>query len=589
MLIFTLANERQRRQIHHQEGPIEFGRLQQGHCARIVVDDPYTSRDQVRVEEVSGGEVRVQNLGAPVTLPDGSQLNVGEARQMQPPVRVVFGRSTLDIGAIPNEDTGAAPDSSMQTIARPVAAAESKTLKSTPPRAGRVPSADTLAQWFEVLLNIQRGAAGSNEYYADTARAVVELVGLDRGLVLLRKQHVWDVVASYSASGSENRQFSQRVLLQVKSERRTFFQNFQDASAGQSLMGVEAVVASPIFDEKDKVAGVVYGSRDMRSAEASQKGIEPLEAQFVQVLAGAVSSGLARLAREADAARARVQFEQFFSPELARALERDAEILAAKERELSLLFADLRGFSRISERIGASETYLLLSDILDRFTNQIMDHGGVVIDYYGDGLAAMWNAPTDTPQHADRAMEAALAMQNDLPAINSQWAEKLGGLIRLGIGLHTGKAQVGNSGSRRRLKYGPRGHAVNLTSRVEAATKVLGVPCLLTGATRAALTKLTPVRRVCRARLTGMTEAVELFELAAFGDHPTWLAQREKYEAALALYEKRRIEECIAACHEMQAQFGAADGPTSWLLKQAEARLTAGDAPFDPVFSVETK
>jgi adenylate cyclase len=348
-------------------------------------------------------------------------------------------------------------------------------------------------------------------------------------------------------------------------------------------------VASPIFDEKDKVLGVVYGCRDMRTAEAGQRGIEPLEAQFVQVLAGAVSSGLARLARETDAARARVQFEQFFSPELARALERDSGILGAKERELSLLFADLRGFSRISEQIGASETYLLLSDILDRFTNQIMDHGGVVIDYYGDGLAAMWNAPTETPQHADRAIEAALAMQNELPGINSQWAEKLGGVVRLGIGLHTGKAQVGNSGSRRRLKYGPRGHAVNLTSRVEAATKVLGVPCLLTGATRAALSKLPPVRRVCRARLTGMIEAVELFELAAFSDHPTWLAQREKYEAALTHYEKKRVEECLAACRAIQEQFGAADGPTNWLLKQAETRLAAGEEPFDPVFTVETK
>src|SRR5262249_52486127 len=161
------------------------------------------------------------------------------------------------------------------------------------------------------------------------------------------------------------------------------------------------------------------------------------------------------------AARARVQFEQFFSPELARALERDSGILAANDRELTLLFADLRGFSKISERIGASETYLLLADILDRLTNQIMDHRGVVIDYYGDGLAAMWNAPTEVPQHADLAVQAAAAMIGELPTINSHWKERLGGEIRLGMGLNTGRAQVGNSGSQRRLKYGPRGHTVN--------------------------------------------------------------------------------------------------------------------------------
>ena len=76
MLLFTLANERQRRSIQHNEGPIEFGRLQQGQCARIVVDDPFTSRDQLRIEELPGGEVRVANLGSPVTLPDGTSLGV---------------------------------------------------------------------------------------------------------------------------------------------------------------------------------------------------------------------------------------------------------------------------------------------------------------------------------------------------------------------------------------------------------------------------------------------------------------------------------------------------------------------------------
>jgi len=596
MLLFTLANERQRRSIQHIDGPIEFGRLQQGQCARIVVDDPFTSRDQLRIEELPTGEVRVANLGSPVTLPDGSQLNVGAARRFTPPVRLVFGCSTLEIGLIPNAD--AAPSTGMQTIARP-GQNDTGSVKDLF-KKGRVPTAEMLAQWFETLLNVQRAAAGSSEFYAETARAAVELIGLDRGLVLVRRRDVWEVIASHSAASestatkhtrppsSDNRQFSQRVLLQVLNEKRTFYQSFDEANAAQSLMGIEAVVASPVVDEKNNVVGVVYGSRDMRTVAGGQ-GITPLEAQFLQVLAGAVSAGLARLGREADAARARVQFEQFFSPELARALERDAGILAAQQRELTLLFADLRGFSKIAERIGAKETFLLLADILDRLTNQVMDHGGVVIDYYGDGLAAMWNAPTETPNHAQKAVQSALAMQSELPAINSVWAEKLGGLIRLGIGLHTGTAQIGNSGSRRRLKYGPRGHAVNLTSRVETATKIFGVPCLLTGATRSSLQQPVPLRRMCRGRLTGMTDPVELFELAAFSDHPNWLAQRDRYEQALVHYEKQRPAECLTACQALQTDFGLGDGPTTWLLRHAEKVLAAGEPTYDPVFAVETK
>jgi hypothetical protein len=152
--LFTLANERQKKQYQHLQGPMEFGRLQQGQCARIVVEDPYTSRDQVRIEELPDGNVRIQTLGSPVTLPDGSQLGTGNAKQFTPPLRIVFGRSTLDIGVIPNEDD-TQPRSSLQTLNKPVAS-DSGNIKPPSAKLGRVPSADTLAQWFETLLTVRR-------------------------------------------------------------------------------------------------------------------------------------------------------------------------------------------------------------------------------------------------------------------------------------------------------------------------------------------------------------------------------------------------------------------------------------------------
>jgi adenylate cyclase len=575
MLFFLLANERQRKQIQHAHGPIEFGRRPVEGQARVVVEDPFTSRDQLRVEELSGGAIRLTNLGStPVMLTDGSSLAGGQQRQVAPPLRIVFGRTTLDVSLIPNDEAAAAP---LQTIAAPVAGSHRPT---PPPRpAGEVPSAETLHRWFETLLAVQRSAAGSTAFYKETAQAVVDLVGLDRGMVILRRGTQWEVVASYPAGEEAALRYSSRIVRQVETERRTFFQRFDEAQIGQSLMGLEAVVASPIFDESEAVAGVVYGSRDRRSAHGAM-GITPLEAQFVQVLAGAVSAGLVRLASEAEAARARVQFEQFFSPELARALQRDEGILAARERTLTLLFADLRGFSRIAERIGATETFALLSDILDRLTNRIMDRQGVVIDYYGDGVAAMWNAPTDVPDHADQAVAAALDMLSDLPAINSQWAERLGGLIRLGVGLHTGPAQVGNSGSRRRLKYGPRGHAVNLTSRIEAATKVLGVPCLVSETTTALLSQNWPLRRIGRVRLTGMAEPVTLFELGLCPEEPAaWDARKAAYEQAVAQFEAGQTAAALQAALQLQQAFPQ-DGPTRWLLTQLRTpQLTEGLPP----------
>ena len=584
MLQITLANERQQRQITHEGGPLEFGRLPKPDCEQIVVDDPYTSREQVRLEELTTGDVRVHNLGSPITLPDGSKLPSGQSLNLITPARIAFGTSSLEVVVVPKDPFSA----SMHTIDPPSRTGTLMTTAEELAARDEAPSAEQLTRWFEALLGVQRAAAGSKAFYADTARAVVQLVGLDRGMVLLRREDDWESVASEGVKRGERPQFSRRVLAETVAKQRTYYQQFRDDSHALSLANIEAVVASPIFDERGDVAGVVYGSRDV-SPDTASRGILPLEAQFVQLLAAAVSTGLARVAQEAEAARNRVQFEQFFSPELAAALQRDRGVLAAQQRELTLLFADLRGFSRVAEKIGAEETYKLLSDILDRFTNQVMDYGGVVIDYYGDGLAAMWNAPTDQAQHADLAAEAALAMLGELPELNKEWEEKLGSRLRLGIGLHTGTAQVGNSGSRRRLKYGPRGHAVNLTSRVEAATKVLRASCLLTESTQAALTIAVPRRRVCRAQLSGLAEPIDLYELPAMADDRTWPDRCERYEAALKLWEEEHANSCLIILRALQAEYGASDGPVEWLTAKAEERVADSSSAFMRVFAVETK
>ena len=249
----------------------------------------------------------------------------------------------------------------------------------------------------------------------------------------------------------------------------------------------------------------------------------------------------------------RVQFEGFFSKPLAQALELDRTLLDARKRELTMLFLDLRGFSKIAERVEAGETYQFLSDCLNRFTETVMNHEGVVIDYYGDGFAAMWNAPLDQPNHAELAVRSALNMLAIVPQLNDEYSQRLGSRVNVGIGVHTGVAQVGNSGSTFRLKYGPRGHAVNLTSRVESATKVVGVPCLVTRATREHLPVETQVRRICRARLPGMNEPVDLFELGGRDPSDAWLKLRRDYELALGHHERAEYSECLALCDEILA------------------------------------
>jgi adenylate cyclase len=303
------------------------------------------------------------------------------------------------------------------------------------------------------------------------------------------------------------------------------------------------------------------------------------------VLAGMVSAGLMRAAREAEAARMRVQFEGFFSKPLAQALERDPGLLSPRQRELTMLFLDLRGFSRIAEKVDAGITYQFLSECLDRFTATVMQYNGVVIDYYGDGFAAMWNAPLDQPQHADLAARAALEIRSIAPELNEKYQSVLQAQVNVGIGIHTGQAHVGNSGSESRLKYGPRGHAVNLTSRVESATKTVGVPCLLTEATRSQLAVDLPVRRICQARLPGMQEPIALFELGVYDPSDAWLALRRDYEAALEQFERAEYQRCRDTCSKILAH--QSDPPTAWLDASAQLRIDAGFSTPDPVFQFQ--
>ena len=587
MLHLHIFNPSQNETLSITSPQIELGRGPRldGACERIVVQDAYTSRDQLRIELQPDGQVTLINLGrAPIQFSDGSKLAEKERRTQKMPVRLFFGQTTLDLGAAAIIQE---PDTNFATIQRPVAPSPA-TKRATFDELRGSPSSEKLTQWFETLLLVQRAAAGSHAFYEETAKAVIELIGLDRGLVLLFEGNHWRAAACSSRSGDDRTLFSERILRRVIQDRRTFYQNLKQEEGSHSLAGVESVVASPVFNERGEVIGVVYGSRDLRISVGTT-GIDPLEAQLVQILAGIVSAGLARVSQVAEATRMRVQFEQFFSPQLSQALEKDAGLLSARERCLSLLFVDLRGFSKITEKIGPSETYHVLGEILDGFTTTVMEHQGVVIDYYGDGFAAMWNAPVDQANHAELAALAGLGLKRQMPRLNEELAKPLGVTLAVGIGIHSGTSQVGNSGSKRRLKYGPRGHAVNLTSRVEGATKLLGASCLVTGATRALLPPQFSVRRLCQARLYGMIEPVDLYELEEPGAPASWIRLREHYEHALNELEAGNPGGCLQGCAKILASGDSIDGPTRWLLSQANARLASSETNLPKFFTFDSK
>ncbi len=592
MLIIQVTNDKQNQRLEHAEGPIEFGRGPQRDVKRFMVEDISVSRDQLRIAEFANGRIRVENLSLkiPVALADGSSVPMGGSRELDLPVRLTVGQTRLDIS--PGFQDSAIEREGLLTISQPI---RSRT-GGRPPlqpltQLGESPSAETIAQWLETVIALQRSAGNPAEIYEETARALINLVGLDIGLILLRREGKWEVVARCANDhgfAGHGREFSQTILNQVMREHRTFYQDLGSLTSQESLRNIDAVVASPIFGlQEEEVVGAVYGSRRWRG-RAKGGGISTLEAQLVQLLAAAVGANLAR----AEATRTRVQFEQFFSPELVHELERDPDMLEGRDQEVTILISDLRGFSRVSERLGPQATCGLVRDVMEVLSNRIVEHKGVIVSYAGDGLLAMWNAPIKQENHALLACRAALAMQGELPALNARWCEKAGIPLALGIGINSGQVQVGNTGSSRKFVYGPLGHTVNLASRVEGATKQLGVPILITGSTHAQLGSALITRRLCQVRVVGIAGAVVLYELLGETASPEWMTRRNTYESALGFFESRQwAKACqtLMPLLELAENQTSYDNPTLKLMRRAWECLESPPEVFDPVLELYSK
>jgi adenylate cyclase len=580
MLRIKVANEKQQTQLEHPMGALEFGRGPQRSVARVVVDDAFCSRDQLRIEEMPGNRLRLENLSTKntVSLSTGNVLAVGTITEVDLPISLLVGKTSVEIQTDAPTMPGPA---SLMTVQYPMLGELGQRSVAALTSLGETPEPEKLAHLLESVVALQRSEDAGKEFAQHVAQTMLDLIALDVSLVLARKGKSWDMVA-YALTADATPHFSRTLVEHVATERQTFYQDLGDwTERTMSLSEVVAVVVSPIFGMHDEVIGALYGQRNRRALTRVGQ-IRPLEAQVVQLLAAAVGAHVAR----ADAARTRVQFEQFFSPELVRELERDPNLLEGREQEVTTLVSDLRGFSTLSERLGAANTCRLVRDMMERMSNRIVAQGGVIVDYAGDGILAMWNAPTPFADHAVRACTAALGMLEELPALNATWQDVVGGPLRLGIGLNTGTAMVGNTGSNRKFKYGPHGHTVNVTSRVQDATKRLGLPLLVTEATRRLVSDSFAFRRLGRVRLAGMEAPVPLYELHGTTASPEWEAQRQIYEESLDHFEKGEWGLALQALMHLPGWTNGhehRDTPSLKLMKRAVSCLEAPPEHFDSV------
>jgi adenylate cyclase len=303
----------------------------------------------------------------------------------------------------------------------------------------------------------------------------------------------------------------------------------------------------------------------------------------VQLLAASVGATLAR----STASQSQATFEQFFTRELSEQLALRPNLLDGHDADVSILFCDIRGFSRISERLGPAGTMEWIGDVMGELSDCVLAHSGVLVDYIGDELIAMWGAPVDQPDHATLSARAAVDMLAAVPRINERWAATLGEPMDLGIGINSGVARVGNTGSRHKFKYGPLGNTVNLASRVQGATKYVRSRILVTDATRSRMGAGFASRRVCQVRVVNIAEPVVLHELGRTDD-AGWGELQQAYEGALSAFENRSFHE---AAHLLGGllQTRPDDGPSLLLLSRVANCLVSTDRDFNPCWELPGK
>ena len=250
------------------------------------------------------------------------------------------------------------------------------------------------------------------------------------------------------------------------------------------------------------------------------------------------------------------QVGQFFSPDLRARLASQGwdAIMAPARREVTVLFFDLRGFSKATEAAAEDAAARLLAhhqkltEVMTEVTDCVFAEDGIVVDYQGDAVMACWGALGDTEDHPLRACRAALAIIERVYRLDLPFAGGPAGRMRCGMGVGSGQVVAGQVGARHQVKFGVMGHVINLSSRLEGLTKYVGVPILLNSDVHRAVAAQLPCRRVGRARPAGLRDSVEIFELVVprqWGGSGLGAEQVVDYERAEQHFRERDLDRAL--------------------------------------------
>ncbi|HRY28670.1 MAG TPA: adenylate/guanylate cyclase domain-containing protein [Elusimicrobiota bacterium] len=286
-------------------------------------------------------------------------------------------------------------------------------------------------------------------------------------------------------------------------------------------------------------------------------------------------------------------FSQYLSPKVIEVITSDPGRLrlGGEEREMTVFFSDLAGFTSISEAMKPPDLVAVLNEYLTAMSEIILKYDGVVDKYIGDAIMAFWNAPVDQPRHAVLACLTALEQMERLAVLQRGFAERKLPAIDCRIGINTGNMVVGNMGSKNRFDYTVMGDSVNLASRLEGANKPYHTRIMISEFTYEKAKNDIEVRQLDLLRVKGKAIPIKVYELIAAKGRLTDNQKKAfaSYEEGLAFYLDRKFEKAAALFKKTQALLPH-DGPSDVYLNRCAGYLAAPPPKdWDGVYVMTTK
>ena len=343
------------------------------------------------------------------------------------------------------------------------------------------------------------------------------------------------------------------------------------AFAGAAIESIAALTLTP--------AGVAFSFLALCAAAAGAAAIAlqalvafPVVEICAAGFAAIVGATIFRLfVTDRDKRLLRRNFELYLPPVLIEKMTRTGKSpqLGGEQRDVTVFFSDLVGFSTLSEPMSPSDVVELMNRYLSAMTEVIEAHGGFVDKYVGDAIIAVFGAPVDDPHHAESAVRAALACCARLEALNRERGMTDEPGLAHRIGLNSGPAVMGNIGSKRRFNYTVMGDAVNLAARLEGANRYFGTSIIASERTAALAGPAIAWRELDVVRVKGRAQAVRIFEPMAVsgGESAEQVAWAKRYREGLALWR----EGDFAAAVSILARYANVDPPSARLLRRSKA------------------